>query len=741
MLRSRLVVAFAAGVSVLALSRAALADPPARVGRISYVEGQVSLQPPEDSGWAEAVPNFPVTSGEALWTGEDGRAELEFGPVQARLDAQTELDVLDLEYGETRLSLPQGSADLRVWRVPRGGVTIATPAGEVRIDQPGAYRIDVGAPTDDGSYPPVEVTTFEGDAGAPGQDGLVDVPAGASAVIYAGYDPDLSDAQTADIDDWAREREARFRFGSAVPAAETGYEDLGAYGDFEQTPDYGQVWFPRDMPADWAPYRYGRWAYVNPWGWTWIDDQPWGFAPFHYGRWAQFGGRWGWVPGQRLAEPVYAPALVAFFGGSGFGVSVQLGGGGAFGWAPLAPDEPYIPPYRVSQNYVRQVNVANVNTTIINNYVVNGAQPVPPARLRNVAAATVAPADAISRGVKIQQAAVRVPPQALAQVRQAPPADAPPPPPRPAPAGPGAGGQQPGRAAALAGFRAAAPPPPRVEALRKAVAQAAPGSNQPPPIPGAHVAASKPALAPGSQPPAVAPSFAGRALRPSPPPREVGPPQSPANAQSQGQGAAQVSQRPLRRYQPAPSGGAGQPGQTPADQALARDQARAAAQAKARADADAAAAARQQQQADRDAQAQAQAQAKAHADAEAAARARQQQDQAARDAQIQARDQARAEAQAKARADAEAATRARQLQQAETQAQDRARADAEAATRARQQQQADREAQAQDRARAAAEAKARTDAEAAAKAHQQNAKTDRNKDRNGQPPASDQPPL
>ncbi len=41
----------------------------------------------------------------------------------------------------------------------------------------------------------------------------------------------------------------------------------------------GTVWYPQSVPTNWAPYRDGHWAYVAPWGWTWIDDAPWGFNP------------------------------------------------------------------------------------------------------------------------------------------------------------------------------------------------------------------------------------------------------------------------------------------------------------------------------------------------------------------------------------------------------------------------------------------------------------------------------
>src|SRR5258708_2846899 len=93
-----------------------------------------------------------------------------------------------------------------------------------------------------------------------------------------------------------------------------GYQDLGAEGAWTQPPSDGPVWSPANMPADWAPYRHGHWAYVEPWGWTWIDDASWGFAPFHYGRWARDHDRWGWYPGAVVERPVYAPALVAFVG-------------------------------------------------------------------------------------------------------------------------------------------------------------------------------------------------------------------------------------------------------------------------------------------------------------------------------------------------------------------------------------------------------------------------------------------
>jgi hypothetical protein len=116
----------------------------------------------------------------------------------------------------------------------------------------------------------------------------------------------------------------------------------------------------------WVPYRFGHWVYIGPWGWTWVEDEPWGFAPFHYGRWAFVNSGWFWVPGPVVARPVWAPALVAFVGGgSGFHFSAGVG----VGWFPLAPGEVYVPGYHVSRTYVNNVNITNttVNVTRVTN--------------------------------------------------------------------------------------------------------------------------------------------------------------------------------------------------------------------------------------------------------------------------------------------------------------------------------------------------------------------------------------
>ena len=132
---------------------------------------------------------------------------------------------------------------------------------------------------------------------------------------------------------------------------------------------------PTTVAAGWAPYHYGHWAWIAPWGWTWVDDAPWGFAPYHYGRWASFGGPLGLDTGTLWRDS----DLCASAGGvdrrrkRGFRFQPELFGIGtaaAVGWFPLGPREPYFPSYQVSHGYFTRVNNTNtvINNTTINNY-------------------------------------------------------------------------------------------------------------------------------------------------------------------------------------------------------------------------------------------------------------------------------------------------------------------------------------------------------------------------------------
>jgi hypothetical protein len=319
-----------------------------------------------------------MTTGDKLWADHDSRAELQIGSGSIRLGANTGFSFLNLDDNTSQLQLTEGTLRIRLRRLNRGEIfEVDTPNLAFTPSRPGIYRINVN---EAGDTTVVVVRDGEGDVTGGGQSYTVhDDETG----IFTGTDQLNADIEGVgsedDLERWCYERDRREDHSASrryVSDEAVGYEDLDEYGGWRNTPDYGTVWFPHTTVAGWAPYRYGHWVWIAPWGYTWVDDEPWGFAPFHYGRWVAVGGDWGWVPcrpaavGVAYVRPVYAPALVAWVGGPNVAIGVAVGGGGGVGWFPLGPREVYVPSYRVSRRYVNNVNVTNttVNTTVVNNY-------------------------------------------------------------------------------------------------------------------------------------------------------------------------------------------------------------------------------------------------------------------------------------------------------------------------------------------------------------------------------------
>ncbi len=341
-------------------------DPSARVLRASFLQGEVSFRPGNVDDWTSATLNYPLTSGDHLWTDADARAELHVGSNAIRLAPQTAFEILDLDDNHLQIRLTQGSALIRLRTLDADdNVEIDTPTGAVTLMRDGTYRVDVST---DGATS--TITARNGDAEVTANGNTVQVRPNQTVLFTVdGASPDIRDAAPFDeYDSWANARdrsEDQSVSAQYVSRDMTGYEDLDRNGSWSDDADYGHVWAPTHVVAGWAPYRYGRWAWVEPYGWTWIDDAPWGFAPFHYGRWAYVRERWVWAPGIIRRRPVYAPALVVFVGGSSF-QGDRYGDRGSVAWFPLGPNELYRPAYHVSDQYVRRVNVTNVNITNIN---------------------------------------------------------------------------------------------------------------------------------------------------------------------------------------------------------------------------------------------------------------------------------------------------------------------------------------------------------------------------------------
>lgn len=313
--------------------------------RLSFIEGDVSFWRPGVEDWTPAQINIPLAPGDALHAAAGGSFEVQIGPrAFARADSDTQLRIASQEPGFLQLEVTAGRAsfDLRSLKVGQT-IEIATPNAAFTIESSGYYRVDItGDTTAFAARRNGRATVRPGD-GAPATVELGDV------VIVQGADrPSVRVDAAPALDEWdgwnygrsdqlTESVSARY-----VPEDVYGTEELDRNGSWRDTPDYGPVWVPTYVAADWAPYSDGRWLWDRHFGWSWIDAAPWGWAPCHYGRWVQTRGYWGWAPGPRVVAPIYAPALVAFFGGPHLGVSFGFGAP-TVGWVALGWGEPLVP--------------------------------------------------------------------------------------------------------------------------------------------------------------------------------------------------------------------------------------------------------------------------------------------------------------------------------------------------------------------------------------------------------------
>jgi len=408
-------------------------DPPGRVARVQYMSGDVSIQPGGVNDWIAASQNRPLTTSDRIWTDKNSRAELNVGDGFLRMNSETSVTLTNVSDNAVQIELDQGTVAITVRHLEQGEIyEVDTPNYAFTVTKAGEYRFDV-YPSEDQSW----VTVRKGNGEATGRGTAVRVNSGEQVRFTSGN----SLQHTAEsvpardgFDDWVQVRDKRLDESLSaryVSPGVIGYQDLDQYGRWQPTPAYGNVWVPYSVPVGWAPYRFGHWVWIAPWGWTWVDDQPWGFAPFHYGRWVYWGGGWAWAPGPvGYWTPYYSPALVGWIGGPGFGVGFGFGSGFGiginFGWFPLGWGEPFYPRYAgwgwggwyrgggyVSNTYIRNVNITNTNitniTNVTNNYY-NSNAAAPHYGFRNTpGAVTAAPASAITSGAAINRVGGAVP--------------------------------------------------------------------------------------------------------------------------------------------------------------------------------------------------------------------------------------------------------------------------------------------------------------------------------------------
>jgi hypothetical protein len=320
----RWLVAAAASMAASAWAGALPGELPRTVGSLTTLQGDVRWLDRDSGQWqggasSQPLRNWPVVAGDHLRTGPDGRAEVRVGANTLRLGPSSDVTLSRLDDKGLVVHLQSGVLAVRLASPDANDLAVpevVTPEGRWLMQRPGHYRLErllYARPLAS------QASVWRGSLQFVGSDSALPIPEGRRADIWidpgqAGS-PRITRFAWENIErdgfaDWvAREDRLDDSSQSArhVPPGISGTQVLDRYGEWVTVPEVGMVWQPRDVAVGWAPYQVGSWAWVSPWGWTWVDASPWGFAPFHYGSWLMWQGRWVWSPGARHERAVYMP--------------------------------------------------------------------------------------------------------------------------------------------------------------------------------------------------------------------------------------------------------------------------------------------------------------------------------------------------------------------------------------------------------------------------------------------------
>ena len=374
--------------------------------RLSFTEGQVSFWRPGAQDWSQAQVNTPLAPGDELYTASPGTLELQIGAhafVRAR--ANTQVGLANQEPDFLQFTVTTGSVSFDLRRLEPGHtVEVDTPNAAFTIEQGGYYRVEVAGERT--SF----ITRRTGRATVtPASGQAVLITPSEEVVIQGTSSPQIAAYAAPPFDAWDKWNYARSNgFLDAVSARHVspgtyGASDLDRYGTWRSVPTYGSVWVPTAVQAGWVPYSTGSWTNDPFYGWTWVDTAPWGWAPYHYGRWVSVDGFWAWAPGPIVTRPVYAPALVGFFGGPSLSIGISIGGP-VLGWVALGWGEPIVPwwgreGFRHVPSWGGWGGPRVVNNTVINNTTVVNVQNINVYRNSSVPnAVVVVPENRFGRG-------------------------------------------------------------------------------------------------------------------------------------------------------------------------------------------------------------------------------------------------------------------------------------------------------------------------------------------------------
>lgn len=306
----------------------------ARIVRLSFVEGTVTVQRPDQPDWAAASVNIPLQEGFKLSTAENSFAEVEFeNSSTARIGQLSLLEFTQLALAPdgskvNRLTLDQGYATFNVVPQDQDDYEITAAGTTLTAQGKTEFRADI-----DNSALRVEV--FKGSVEASTPSGSQTLSKDMVLEFNPANEQPLSVSEGITKDDWDqwvndRDKVIEAEQNQPTPGIYSpgvrslyGWNDLSGYGYWALLPGYGYGWTPY-AAAGWSPFTQGRWSWYPGFGYTWISFEPWGWLPYHYGGWIFGPGiGWCWIPGGFNS---WSPAQVTWHQGAGW-----------IGWTPRGP--------------------------------------------------------------------------------------------------------------------------------------------------------------------------------------------------------------------------------------------------------------------------------------------------------------------------------------------------------------------------------------------------------------------
>ena len=336
---------------IMAATPVAAEDEPARVvGRVYYIEGELSRYVRDENNWVDMVRDAPFGEGDTLYSADQSMTELIIpNGTWIRTGHETQIQFITLDAEITEVDVSKGM--VRFYnKSPSTTIKATTAFGYVMADPDTAF--DIYADSDS-----VEVLAVRGNVRFIHQqsEARYEVMTGSTSII-ANQDSVSTGEGTLDAS-WQRWNESRESFWAnrtrgerrsvryLPPALHDESYILEEYGDWERVPYEGSprwFWRPTRVAVGWSPFTVGRWT-VWCGDQTWIPGEPFGYITHHYGNWVYMRNAWFWAPpvvsvqvGLPLLDIGYHwyPGRVSWIHRDAY-----------VGWVPLAPREIYYSHY------------------------------------------------------------------------------------------------------------------------------------------------------------------------------------------------------------------------------------------------------------------------------------------------------------------------------------------------------------------------------------------------------------